>query len=158
MLANWQQWNENPETFLYLYLDIGLDLDLIIFNLLMFYHLQNMFTCIIFKAISHDWSGHRLPRVAHFVGSGLGAEAGAKPSACFTVLRFLSVVRKSQCNLNECSCLCFEISPMERRKDKERNQECEHDIVFPCGNTRNVHPQTYSSSMRNQLNKKLDLG
>lgn len=59
---------------LYLYRDMGPDLDLIIFNLLMFYHLQNMFTCIIFKAIVHDWLGHSLPRVAHFMGGGFRAK------------------------------------------------------------------------------------
>lgn len=74
------------QSLLYLYLDMDQNLDIIIFHLLMFYHLQSIFTCIIFKTIFHDWLGHGLPRVAHFMGGGFGAKPGAKSRACFTIL------------------------------------------------------------------------
>lgn len=94
MLANWQQQNENPESFLYLYLDMDLSLDLIIFNLLMFYHLQSMFTYVISKAILYDWLGHSSSRVARVMGGGFGAKPGAKPclaSPCYSLFQLRDV-------------------------------------------------------------------
>lgn len=50
------------------------DLDLIIFNLLMFYHLQVMCTSIPFKIILHDWLGPSSSKVPQLMGGRIGAK------------------------------------------------------------------------------------
>ena len=91
---------------LYLYLDMDQNLDLIIFNWFMFYHLQSMFTCLIFTTIFYNPSGRGLPRVAHFMAGGFGAKPGTIPASASLSCSSLQFVNKSQCNFKMTQLVC----------------------------------------------------
>lgn len=117
----------------------------------MFYHLQSPFTSIIFRKILADLCAV-VDLMAHFTGSGFGATVGGKPSAC-SPFHSPSQLKKSPGNFkNDPISLCLEISAMRGGKTRETCTECDPEIVLPCGNTKQLHPQTYTSSLRNDLN------
>lgn len=76
---------------------MDLDLDLIIFNLFMFYHLQSAFIYITFKTILPDGLSHSVPTVAPSwvldLGLNLGANAVLPSPFCSS-----SEFKKSQGN------------------------------------------------------------
>ena len=141
---------------LYLYLDMDQNLDLIIFHWFMFYHLQSMFTCLIFTTIFHDPLSCGLPRVAHFMAGGFGAKPRMIPALASLSCSSFQFVNKSQCNFKMTQPVCAR-NLSHGEATKEICQGCDSEAMFPCRSMRNVYPSLHISSTRNQMNKNLDL-